>query len=80
MGSFGLNISKKYIAPPASAYKANNQPKGFVVQADEEARDGAFQKSLAYSSYYVMVFVTICMFMPAHVAQAAQTIESVLPL
>ncbi len=77
MGSFGLKISKSYITPPVQNYTASNAPKGFVVE--EENKDGPFQKALAYTSYYNLVFVTICMFMPSKVASAASKIESILP-
>ena len=41
-----------------------------MVMVEEKAVDRPFDKALAYLSYYVMVFVTCCVFIPTHTSGA----------
>lgn len=52
MGSFGIQFSENF-----------SRPKELLDTKDElnEKIDGFFQKSLAYTSYYVMLFVAYSM-------------------
>lgn len=75
MGSFGI----QFINPnsiPRSLKPAENAVSGEFVCNGRES-DGFLQKSLAYSSYYTLVFVTICAFMPSTIANAATVIAGI---
>ena len=42
--------------------------------------DGQFQKTLAWCSYFTLVFVSLCMFQPATIASAASLISLSKPV
>lgn len=59
MGSFGIQFSENF-----------SRPQDVIETQDElnEKIDGFFQKSLAYSSYYIMLFVAYLMITPEKMA------------
>ena len=72
MGSFGIQFINPHGNPRRKMPDSDPVSGKFVCNESES--DGALQKTLAYSSYYTLVFVTICAFMPGTVANAAETI------
>lgn len=76
MGSFGLHFSKKLDRPEGGQQDITSVSGNFVYHDEEE--DGTLQKTLAYSSYYTLVFVTACAFMPSTVASAAESLVSLV--
>ncbi len=45
-----------------------------LEQFKTKRRDGPFQKTLCWASYYTMVYTAICAFMPGQVASAAERV------
>ena len=70
MGKFGIEFSKPYVRPEIQAELDNLEKKN----------KESFQKGLTFSSYYTMVFVAICTFMPSKVAFAAESITNLTKL
>lgn len=57
----------------------NDLPTAQIVAPTRDRRgDGLLQRAIAYSSYYVLVFVALCAFMPAKVAFAAGSLAGLL--
>ena len=49
-----------------------------VVPARDRRSDGLLQRCIAYGSYYTMVFVAFCAFMPAKVAFATGSLAGMI--
>jgi len=66
MGSFGIQFSDNFSRPV---------PKKENAEHENDAGDGFFQKSLAYSSYYTMLFVAYCMITPEKMEMISNNIS-----
>jgi len=67
MGSFGIQFSDNFSRPV---------PQQKNTELESESGDGFFQKSLAYSSYYTMLFVAYCMITPEKMEMISNNIGS----
>ncbi|MEL7429556.1 MAG: hypothetical protein AAFN43_06115 [Pseudomonadota bacterium] len=77
MGAFGLQFTKiKTSRGPQKPVEPQTSPK--FVSHEPEA-DTPLQKTIAYSSYYTMVFATICAVSPVRVAEAAELLGVLVP-
>ncbi len=75
MGRFGISFSNDN----SSGFRIDSRKHYATVSSGEEKKpDGLFQRTLAWASYFVMVFVAICTFNSPAVAAVAQT--SVAPV
>ncbi|MEM9277849.1 MAG: hypothetical protein AAGA76_04700 [Pseudomonadota bacterium] len=73
-----LNFAKDDVTP---FKQESTTPKiEFVTVASETQKEGLFQKTLCYASYYTMTFSAFCAFAPGQVANAAEVVTSVLPI
>ena len=77
MGKFAIDFSKD---SPIYRLQQDEVSRMTFVVADEPAKkDGFFQKSLCYASYYMMTFTAFCVFTPHKVAYAAEIIKHTIP-
>lgn len=71
MGRFGIPLADYEMKPPEPLARGN-----FTM--DPGPGDGPVDRSIAWVSYFVMVFVAICAFMPARAALAYQEIRALV--
>lgn len=79
MGKFMLNFAKDDVAPFQPLQVAESKIQ-FVTAEEAVPKEGAFQKTLCYASYYTMTFSAFCAFAPGQVAHAAEVVTTVLPI
>ena len=72
MGTFPISFTNKYRKP-----QKPQKPK-VPKRLRRSYHDTEFQKGLAFCSYFVMVFVAICIFSPTTVVQATEVIQTVV--
>ena len=71
MGNLGYHVSEgEWIVTEKPVEKPATQQYVFQVAEQSENIESPFDKSLAYLSYYVMVFTAFCAFIPLQTASA----------
>jgi hypothetical protein len=80
MGRFGISFSDDphYLTVMRNRLKAMEMAEGLEVGAPDEtpaleSGDGPFQRTLAWSSYFVLVFVAMCVFNQPAMADALES-------
>jgi len=76
MAKFEISYEK---CEPVAQGIISEQPELNLVVNKVQNTDGPFQKTLCYTSYYVMTFTAFCVFSPDQVAHAADLIQSGIP-
>ena len=57
----------------------NDLPNPTIMAPSRDRRsDGLLQRVIAYSSYYILVFVALCAFMPSKVTLAAGSLVGLI--
>ena len=75
MGKFMLEFGKDEVDVNPGL---ETRPKMGVVTVEKlSSEDGLLQKAICYASYYVLTFSAMCVFMPMHVAKAAEVVAQV---
>lgn len=67
MGNFGIQFSDNFSRP---------KPVSEIQEELDQTSEGFFQKSLAYSSYYMMIFVAYCVVTPEKVEVATNLVAN----
>jgi len=83
MGRFGISFSDDphYIKIMRNRLREMERAEG--IESKEPAvpaTDGPFQRALAWSSYFVMVFVALCVFNQPAMAEAISATAEILPV
>lgn len=78
MRSFGLQFTDPDGQGSLKHRKAAQERKVFVYNDTESGNDTAFQKGLAYWSYYTLVFTTFCTLTPGLIKQTATNVVTLL--
>lgn len=76
MGAFGLQFAKNKTRRGPQKPDAPQGPPKFV--SHEPEADTPLQKTIAYASYYTMVFAAICAVSPMRVAEAAELLGTLV--
>jgi hypothetical protein len=82
MGRFGIAFAddEHYIKIMRNRLRAMEQAEGIETEeVAAHATDGPFQRTLAWTSYFVMVFVALCVFNQPAMAGAIDATTDFLP-